>query len=162
MRRLAHQCTAVTKSNKRCSITSESALRTESGKLACAPLLRGGKYCLFHCQIFNSYPARVFTSARVFYLDFETTGLDVLNDSIVEIGVLDELSGAVFSTVVCPSTMPSGDETSVHGISLHELSEGPVFAEAFRRLLRFIQNVVEMSVVEDSDSSMEETVEGCL
>ena len=84
-------------------------------------------------------PARVPANAKVFYLDFETSGLDVLTESIVEIGLLDESSNAVFSTVVRPPALP-GDEPTVHGISSEELAEGPTFAEAFERLLRLALN----------------------
>ena len=65
------------KSGKRCSINADCKLRTDTGSLACEPLRRGGRYCLFHAQIFNSQPA-VFQDSMLFYLDFETTGLDVL------------------------------------------------------------------------------------
>ena len=40
-------------------------------------------------------------SVRVFWLDFETSGLDVVAKHIVEIGVLENESAA-FQTVVCP------------------------------------------------------------
>ena len=157
MRRAPKQCASFTKANKRCSITTESKLATDSGKLAAEPLRRGGLYCLFRTHIFNSEPARVPANAKVFYLDFETSGLDVLTESIVEIGLLDESSNAVFSTVVRPPALPGGEPT-VHGISSEELAEGPTFAEAFERLLRFAQSVVEMSLEEDSDSSCGEIV----
>ena len=157
MRRAPLQCSAFTKAKKRCSITSESKLVTDSGRLACEPLLRGSRYCLFHTQIFNAHPADVPFDAKLFYLDFETTGLNVLTESIVEIGLLDESGNAIFSTVVRPPVL-SGDETPVHGISSEELADGPTFAEAFERLVRFAQSVVEMSLEEDSDSSCGEIV----
>ena len=140
---------------KRCTITTKNKLATDSGKLAAEPLRRGGRPCLFHAQIFNSIPKRVPPDANIFYLDFETTGLDVLSESIVEIGLLDEMGSAVFSTVVRPPVLPSGEPT-VHGIAPEELAEGPTFAEAFQRLLRFVQNVVEMVLVDGSDSSVGE------
>ena len=101
------QCNAAfTKAKRRCSITSESKLTTDLGKLACAPLLRGSQRCLFHTDIFNGLPVQKTFDARVFYLDFETTGLDVLSESIVEIGLLDGLGNAVFSIVVRPPVLP--------------------------------------------------------
>ena len=67
---------------------------------------------------------------------FRCRGLDVLSHAIVEIGVLDEITSAVFSTVVRPPVLPSEDEgPAVHGISAQELTDGPVFGEAFRRLV---------------------------
>ena len=140
------------KRKKRCSITSESKLTAETGKLACEPLLRGSRHCLFHTEIFNCHPSQVPAEARVFYLDFETTGLDVLTEHIVEVGLLDASGSAVFSTVTRPPVLP-GDAQTVHGIAPAELAEGPTFAEAFRLLLRFVENIVEMALAEDSDSS---------
>ena len=87
--------------------------------------------------------------------DFETTGLDVLSAHIVEIGLLDHAGSLVFSTVVCPPELP-GDEPTVHGIAPAELSLGPSFAEAFRRMAMFLDFSVEMAVGEVSDSSNEE------
>ena len=67
---------------------------------------------------------------------FHCRGLDVLSHAIVEIGVLDEITSAVFSTVVRPPVLPGEDEEpAVHGISAQELTDGPVFGEAFRRLV---------------------------
>ena len=146
-------CSAFTKAKRRCSITSESKLTTETGKLACEPLLRGSRHCLFHTEIFNGHPSQVPAEARVFYLDFETTGLDVLSEHIVEVGLLDASGSAVFSTVTRPPVLP-GDSQTVHGIAPAELAEGPTFAEAFRLLLRFVENIVEMALAEDSDSSV--------
>ena len=148
------QCAGVAKSGKRCSINADCKLRTDTGNLACEPLRRGGRYCLFHAQIFNSQPA-VFQDAMLFYLDFETTGLNVLSDSIVEIGLLDHRGSAVYSTVVQPPVFP-GDEPTVHGIESKELSEGPTFPIAFQRMLEFLAVNVDMAVVDASDSSGDE------
>ena len=60
----------------------------------------------------------------VFYLDFGTTGLDVLRHHIVEIGVLCENS-VCFSTVVRPPVFPDGP--MVHGSTDDELKESPAF-----------------------------------
>ena len=158
MKRVPRQCAALTKANKRCSITTDSKLIVDSGRLAAEPLVRGGRFCAIHAQIFNTAHVYMPSDARIFYLDFETSGLNVLNEHIVEIGLLDERSGSVFSTVVCPPSLP-GEGPTVHGIPSHELAEGPHFAEAFARLLRFVQYVVEMAVVENSDSSASESDE---
>ena len=85
-------------------------------------------------------------NARVFYLDFETSGLSVSTDNIVEIGLL-ESAGARFQTVVCPSFfIDSGP--AVHGISNQELAQGPSFAVAFSRMCAFIENLLNMAVDE--------------
>ena len=79
----------------------------------------------------------------------------MLTEYIVEIGLLDNGSGAVFNTVVRPPRMP-GDDPTVHGISPEELRHGPDFAEAFRRMVQFLTSSVEMALAEATDSSGEE------
>ena len=80
-----HQCKGITKSGKRCSITSKSDMR-DNGRLVCDPLLNGGHYCLYHTAIFNNFHVKA-DDAIVAYVDFETTGLDVMVHNIVEIGL---------------------------------------------------------------------------
>ena len=116
------QCQGITKSGKRCSITSKSDIK-DNGRLVCEPLLYGGNYCLYHTVIFDYHPVRV-DGAIVVYLDFETTGLDVMEHNIVEIGLVEHSSSAVFSTVICP---PKFETNTVHGISDDELRDGPAF-----------------------------------
>ena len=114
-----HQCEGITKSWKRWSITSKNDMK-ENGRLVCEPLLNGGNYSLFHIVIFNYHHVKI-NNAIVAYLDFETTGLDVMEHNIVEIGIVEHSSSAVFSTVVCP---PKFETNTVHGISDDELREG--------------------------------------
>ena len=128
---------------------------TDNGRLAGEPLQRGGRFCLLHTQIFNSLPAHIPSDARICYLDFETTGLDILSEYIVEIGLLDHFGSAAFSTVVRPPVLPDAGPT-VHGIPPAELAHGPTFAEAFRRMVAFLAHLTETAVAEDSDSSCDE------
>ena len=93
------QCNGVTKQGCRCSITSDCELKDSSGARVSDPLLHGGARCLFHTEIFTYCPC-VVTDGLVFFLDFETTGLNVLKHHIVEIAVLSQCN-AVFQTVVC-------------------------------------------------------------
>ena len=88
----------------------------------------------------------------VVFLDLETSGLSILTDNIVEIGVVDEY-GATFSTVVRPPILPAGP--TVHGIDESELRQGPTLACAFERLARFLDNLAE-NVVSDGESSADE------
>ena len=88
----------------------------------------------------------------VFYLDFETTGLDVLRHHIVEIGVLCE-NNACFSTVVCPPVFAEGP--LVHGIADEGLREGPSFTEAFHRMYSLCENLSAMALIDDDSSSDE-------
>ena len=59
----------------------------EQGHRVAGPLLNGASFCRLHLQLFCSRPTML-DDTLVFYLDFETTGLDVLRHHIVEIGVL--------------------------------------------------------------------------
>ena len=78
------QCAGVTKANRRCSITADSKATTESGRLACEPLRRGGRFCLFHAQIFNSLPAQLPPAAMVFYLEWLAFwGLTLMGGTLV-------------------------------------------------------------------------------
>ena len=177
------QCQGITKAGRRCSIDSHSKMKNERGKLVGEPLLHGSRFCLIHAQIFQYEPA-IITSPTLllFYLDFETTGLgmitertrarlytctcacaqqscprlDVLDDNIVEIGLLECEGLAVFTTVVCPPQLPPEEVPTVHGISVDELRQGPCFAVAFHRMVSFIRNLVEMAIHDTDDSSCDE------
>ena len=93
-------------------------------------------------------------SAIIVFLDFETTGLDVTKDEIVEVGALDARAGAVFSIVVCLGDVPASP--AVHGIDPAEITEGPPFPEVWRRFVASVDGAVSMAAVsDDSDSSQE-------
>ena len=66
----------------------------DRGRSVNEPLLLGARQCRFHLQFFCTKPATN-VDCLLFYLDFETTGLDVLVHPIVEIGMLCE-NGACF------------------------------------------------------------------
>ena len=51
----------------------------------------------------------------LFFIDFETTGLSVTNDQIVEFGVVS-IHGGFFSTVVKPEKTSDPAAGMVHGI----------------------------------------------
>ena len=77
---------------------SSSTMRDKCGHCV-ASSLESSDDCLFHLELFR--PARFLENdVRAFWLDFETSGLDAVVNSIVEIGVLSD--GAIFQTVVCP------------------------------------------------------------
>ena len=78
-----------------------------------------------------------------------------MTEYIVEIGILEQDESAVYSTIVCPPVLP-GDEPAVHGIAPSELAQGPKFANAFYRMVRFLEHATEMAVREDSESSGDE------
>ena len=126
-----------------------------SGKFVAEPLRRGGNHCLFHFVLFCTQASKV-EDAVIAFLDFESTGLSVYTDNIVEIGVFVE-SGEVFSTVVKPPGSPPSME-AVHGICDAELQEGPQFAQSFSRLVEFLDNVAENAVSEDESSDDDSTL----
>ena len=65
-----------------------------SGRAVAEPLRRGGARCIFHATLFCSTPATA-TDALLFYLDLETTGLNIGSDEIVEVGVIADGCGAI-------------------------------------------------------------------
>ncbi len=86
-----------------------------------------------------------------FYLDFESTGLDIFSDQVVEIGVVEARSGASFATTVQPRGPLVEFGHSVHGIAAAKITHGPVFGVVFERLCTFLNAVVD-NVLEESDS----------
>ena len=79
-------CHGVTKSGRRCSITSASNCCDSTGKLAREPLRYGRSHCTFH-QTFFHVKRAVVKDATIIYLDFATSGLSVIDDNIVEVGL---------------------------------------------------------------------------
>ena len=145
------RCCGITKNGKRCSLTSTSNLLNDRGISVAEPLRRGGDLCLFHARPF-SFQAVEVHDAIIIFIDFETTGLDVARDRIVEIGALS--ASGVFATVVCPGIT---SESAVHGIDEAELAEGPTFPIAWGRFVAFAEGLVTIAVHEDSDSDNDDT-----
>jgi hypothetical protein len=81
-------------------------MKDSKGALVCEPLKHGVGFCKMNLQPFHGKPTRV-KDPLLFFLDFETSGLDILTDHIVEIGVLCEHSEC-FSTVICPPVFKDG------------------------------------------------------
>ena len=152
---MAKQCCGIAKSGRRCSLTTHSKLRDARGGLVAEPLLRGGAFCRIHSKPFVhlSVSEEAPTSAVIVFIDFETTGLDVWRDEIVEVGAAEALTGSVFSSVVSASSVPAGPP--VHGIDREEIAQGPPFPEVWRRFTAFAEELVAMTVVEDSESSQD-------
>ena len=85
---MAKRCQGITRAGKPCSITSDSLLTNDGGKMAAEPLRRGGDYCLFHAKPFCTRPADITdVSIVVVLLDLETTGVS-MSDRIVELAAL--------------------------------------------------------------------------
>ena len=145
------RCRGTTKRGSRCSLTSESSLLDECGRAAAEPLRRGGDFCLFHARPF-CFRAAELRGAVVVFLDFETTGLDVARDRIVEIGAA--ASNGNFSTVVSPG-IPSS--SAVHGIEEEELVQGPAFPTAWMRFVTFAEGLANAAVQENSGDSEDDS-----
>ena len=79
------RCGAVTRSGTQCAINAGSSLRDGSGKLVSELLRHGGPHCMFHMSLFETKAAAVCGDVLVFYIDFETTGLNVLAAEVLEI-----------------------------------------------------------------------------
>ena len=75
----------------------------DRGRRVSELLLHGVRFCRQHLQFFCAHPTMP-EDTWVFYLDFETTGLDVIRHHIVEIGVVCE-NAACFSTFVRPPVL---------------------------------------------------------
>ena len=150
------QCSGITKSGRRCTLTSDSKMRNESGCLVAEPLRRGGCLCRFHARPFVARPVEEPPSkAVVLYLDFETTGLDVTRDQIVEIGALEALAGSAFASVVNAAAASRSDGAAVHGIDRAEIAQGPTFPEVWRRFVTFAEELVNTTMADDSESSQD-------
>ena len=145
------RCCGTTRSGSRCSLTSESSLLDEHGRVVAEPLRRGGGFCLFHARPFCSQPTEL-RGAVIIFLDFESTGLDVARDRIVEIGAA--AANGDFSTVVSPGISST---SAVHGIEEEETAQGPAFPEVWARFVAFVESLVNATVHENSDDSEDDS-----
>jgi len=105
----------------------------------------------------------------VFMLDLETTGVDIAKDRIVEIAAVHShedirMKGECFSTTVNVDPMileSRGKEAyKVHGITNEEIEQGPTFAEAWIRFLKWVDDIANIEIkTEDSDDEMSTLLE---
>ena len=146
------RCSAITKAGKQCSVTSSSNWKNDYGRLVAEPLLKGSEYCLLHAKPFCTKTAQVDDIDRllIFILDLETTGIDVTKDRIVEIAAVHahgdaRMSCGCFSTTVQvnPDILKErGKEAfAVHGITDEEIKHGLSFEQAWKRFLKWIDDV---------------------
>jgi DNA polymerase III epsilon subunit-like protein len=129
------RCSGTTRKGSRCTLTSTSEMKDNTGRLVAQPLRRGGEYCLLHAKPFVVRTAAVQASVTV-NLDLETTGVDVVRDRIVELAAMHapadhRLAGGRYSTTaqVDPQILQErgGETATVHGISDEEIALGPSF-----------------------------------
>ena len=113
------QCQGLTRRGPRYSISSTTMFCATDGRDLSLPLRRGCDYCHAHLPVFVRKPC-VLTDTLLLYLDFQTSGLNVFADHIVEFGVLSE-HGECFSTVCCPPVLTAGPH--VHRIVIDSACE---------------------------------------
>ena len=162
---MARNCCGVTRAGRPCSLTSNSTLIDDRGRSVASPLRRGGQHCLFHARPFCSRPvARRLGSVMILLIDLETSGVDAVNDRIVELSAVQALSdgpGARFSTVVridadILSTPGAREAAKVHGIPDDEITASPRFPECWLRFVTFVDALLNDAVQDCGDSSDEE------
>ena len=157
---MALRCSGVTRKGAQCSITSCSRLTDERGRLVADPLRLGGTFCRFHARPFVTQCVEHFDGpAVVFFLDLETTGVDVASDQIIEIACIHAPSdprakGAAFSSVV----RAAAEDTAfhVHGISAHEIALAPSLSLVWRRFVEFVGNIQVTYLQDSSDSESDQ------
>ena len=150
---VAVQCEAITKAGRRCGITSTSSFKNEHGRYVAEPLRQGACLCLFHLELFSTIDVPASNDTfRIFWIDLETTGLDVLSDEILELAVTEDQFNIQFSTTVRPLHLPIGPP-GVHGIGLEELLSSPSFGCVFDRFVQFLRCVIDSSLIDHDDSS---------
>ena len=153
------QCQAVTRAFRRCSITSASDFRDGQGRLVAEPLRRGGPTCLLHMNLFSSVAAPPSPAGfMIFFIDLETSGLDVLNDEVLELALTEDASGAQFASTVRPLRLPEG--LGVHGIGQEELLTSMPFSFVFERMMDFLRGISERALVDDQAS--DDSFDDCL
>lgn len=164
---VAMRCVGVTRAGRRCTLTADSNLRDDAGRLVAGPLRRGGPFCVFHampCQTIAAAPPGD-SIVLVFFLDLETTGIDVGLDRVVEIAATQavgssETVGVSFATTVHVERSifeARGMEAiKVHGISAEESAQSPSFPEAWSRFVAFVADIINMTLEVSSSSSGEE------
>ena len=76
-------------------------------------------------------------------LDLETTGLDVNNDSIIEIGAVRIRDGKIleeYSTLVNPGFVIPNETTHITGIHQEDLRNAPLLTDALPEITEFVGN----------------------
>ena len=147
------QCEGITRAGRRCAVTAKTDFRDGAGRLVAEPLRQGSRVCLFHLELFCTVPVSAPDDFVVFFLDLETSGLDVLHDEVLEIAITAHVSSAQFATTVLPHRLPDG--LGVHGIEQDELLSGVPFGRVFDRMVEFLQDVVKDQLFEKYASQEE-------
>jgi len=82
-------------------------------------------------------------SRPIVFFDLESTGLDIVQDQIIQVGcvkIFPDGTKDSFVQLIKPSVPISTEAYEVHGISMHDLEDAPKFAEFAPELFSFIAN----------------------
>lgn len=78
---------------------------------------------------------------RTYFLDLETTGLDTVNDEIIEIAIVNaDDNDDCMHTFVKPSKPIPAEVTAITGISEDDVKNAPPFADIAERIASFIKS----------------------
>lgn len=94
---------------------------------------------------FQAPSNRPIKSCRLVVFDFETTGLDTLNDQIIEIGGLIVENGQAkgeFSTLIKPDIPLPAAAAKITGITEEMLADKPSIEEELPKFLKFIEGSI--------------------
>lgn len=83
------------------------------------------------------------TDKPIVFFDLETTGLDITNDQIIEIGLIKYHPNGEKESLnyrVKPSIEISEESQKIHGISMKDLADKPMFNEIAKEIVDFIGN----------------------
>ena len=126
--RLPRRCDAVAAHGGRCSIDASSKMRDRNGQLVAEPLAKGCAKCRLHLELLATAPVELPSRETLLvHVDLETTGLNPLEDEIVELGAMAHRCGSRFGTTAQPTRMPDNNEPTVHGIGTDELLPSQLF-----------------------------------
>ena len=97
-------------------------------------------------SVFDDYTLpEELTSAEYVVFDLETTGLDVMNNGIVEIGAVKIKNGKIaeqFQTLIKPDYVISPENEAVHGISNEMVKDAPKIDVVIPDFIKFIDGAI--------------------
>ncbi len=81
-------------------------------------------------------------SKPIVFLDIETTGIDIVNDRIVEIALLKistDGSEEELLHLINPEVPIPAEASRIHGITDEDVAGKPVFKEVAKNIVKFIE-----------------------
>ena len=90
---------------------------------------------------------------RYLILDTETTGIGA-NDEVIELGIIDMSGNTVYHSVFRPSCSIDPRAERVHGISLYEVADKPIFYNEFEKIKNILNGKKILIYNDDFDVRM--------